>query len=485
MTGVNFVTGFLKNKIYSIYLGLSGLGIISQFTSSISFLTYLLPFGFPMGITQMIAQNNENGKSVLSGIVYSSIVVLLIPVIASVTIILTYSDEISLFLFNETIYGSYIKILSIVTPFIVLYTIIEAVLKGIGDISLYVKLLITSSLVSFSISIPLVIFCGIEGAVYGLMINFVFFVFYSLYKINKLKILEFNFKFLNFNNKIVKDITKIGIAFLIAGALYQLTFLLLKKMVIEKYGLDGSGIFQSVLNISLFYFGFIFTSMSSYTFPKIARLYNNTDLTNELNTTIRFISLVMVPLILTLIVFRYLILLVLYTSDFVVAESLFQYQFLGDFFKALSWVLGIWLIPRSKLFYFILFDVILNANLILISMYILDFTEFGVKGVSLAYMTAYLLHFLMNLILTRKKIGFRFSLKNFKLISSSIIAITGITIVSFYNVTFGYVLFLPLISGWVLLNLSLHEFKEMKIMIKNYIVSRNLNKVSGSDSEPK
>ena len=472
MTGINFITGFLKNKIYAIYLGLSGLGVISQFTSSISFLTYLLPLGFPVGITQLIAQSKDKDKSFRTEIIYTAFIILLMPVLLTFFTVFFFSSNISIFLFNEVTYSGYIKILSIVIPFLVFFSVIEAILKGLGNISLYVKSLVLSSVVSFIVSIPLVIIAGIRGAAIGLTVNYIFFVLYSLYKFRKSGLGEFKPANLKFNKKILKQILKIGTAFLVAGAMYQLSLVIMKRMVIEKYGLDGSGLFQSIFNISLFYFGFIFTSMSSYTFPKIAGLFNNTDLTSELNTTIRFISLVMVPLILILVVFRNIIILILYTPEFLIAEPFFQFQFLGDFFKALSWVLGIWLIPRSKIFFFLLFDILLNLNLIFIFKYLLDYTEFGIKGASFAYMAAYIIHFLFNLILSRKTIGFRFTKKNLNLIFSSLTIIIILTFLSFQNFTYGYVLFLPVFLGWLFLNLSMDEIRGMKKVLKNFLKSR-------------
>ena len=312
------------------------MGVLSQFTSSVSFLNYLLPLGFPVGITKLIAQYKDKDKSVVQEIIYTTVIVLLLPVFISFLLTFIFAGEVSEFLFDENVYSGYIKVLSVFFPFIVSFALFDAIYKGIGNISLYVKSLILSMVVSLVISVPLVIFFGIGGAIYGLTINYVFFVFYSILKFKKLNVFRFKFSSFKINRDILYELTKIGIAFLVAGALYQLTLLILKKMIIEKYGLDGSGLFQSVLNISLFYFGFIFTSMSSYTFPKISKMENNSSLASELNTTIRFISLIMVPLVLILIVFRYLIVLVLYTSDFLVAEPFFQFHYICNYVSDLT-----------------------------------------------------------------------------------------------------------------------------------------------------
>ena len=243
-------------------------------------------------------------------------------------------------------------------------------------------------------------------------------------------------------------------------------------MTIQSYGIEGNGLFQSIFNISIFYFGFIFTSLSSYTFPKISRMKNDSDLTSEMNNTIRFIVLVMVPLILSLVIFRKYILLLLYTSDFLSAESFFKYQYLGDFFKAVSWVLGIWLIPRSKLFFFVLFDLILNFNLIFIYKLFINYTDFGITGVAVAYLISYFIHFVVNLILARKIISFRFTGQNFKLLWISIFTLVILTFISFSSAVAGYILIIPTALFWFLLNVKRNEIGESFIMLKNYIKTK-------------
>lgn len=472
MTGVNFISGFLKYKIYSIYLGVIGLGIISQISSSVNFLTYLLPLGFPMGLTKIVAQNINLDKEAVARLIKSILTVLIFPVLLSSIIIFIYSSEISYLIFDDNSYKNYVQILSIFVPFIVLYTLIESLIKGLSDIPLYVKSMIISSLVSIIILVPLVLIFGTTGAVYGIFLNYIVFVIYNLYKLKGSSIFQIPFKDIKFDKQILKEILNIGIAFLIVGALYQGTILYLKRMTIQSYGIEGNGLFQSIFNISIFYFGFIFTSLSSYTFPKISRMKNDSDLTSEMNNTIRFIVLVMVPLILSLVIFRKYILLLLYTSDFLSAESFFKYQYLGDFFKAVSWVLGIWLIPRSKLFFFVLFDLILNFNLIFIYKLFINYTDFGITGVAVAYLISYFIHFVVNLILARKIISFRFTGQNFKLLWISIFTLVILTFISFSSAVAGYILIIPTALFWFLLNVKRNEIGESFIMLKNYIKTK-------------
>lgn len=472
MTGVNFATGILKNKVYSIYLGISGLGVISQISSVISLLSYVVPLGFPTGITKLIAQSVSKDRSKLNEIMHTCILVLIIPTICSAAVLFFFADDLSKMLFDEGSYGHYIRILTVFVPFILFYSIIEAFIKGISDISLYIRASIVSSVISFLLIVPIVIIFGVKGAVYGLLINFVIFVFYSTIKIKGLSVISFSIKTFKINKDILRQILRIGFALLFVGALNQIVIIFLKRITIQYFGVEGNGIFQSVFSISLFYFGFIFTTLSSYTFPKISGIETITELNAELNSTMRFIMLIMVPLIMILIVFRMLIILTLYTSDFLVAEPFFKFQFLGDFFKALSWVLGIWLVPRSKLIIFVLLDLLYSFNIIFIYEIFLNYMNYGIVSVSMAYLAAYILHFMVNFFVSKKIIGFRLAGVNIKLFLVSICILFLAAVASYQSAVLGYILFVPLLAAWFFSNVSVAELKEVRNSVTAAVKSR-------------
>ncbi|MBV6479461.1 MAG: Lipid III flippase [Ignavibacteria bacterium] len=440
------------------------MGVLSQFTSLLNFLNFLLPLGLPTGIIKHIAQNPNSNTEIFSSVIK----ILFYPSILFFLIIFFFSKDISVMLFGNTDYYGYVKFLCIFIPFIMIYNIYEAYVKGIKDINIYVKTLIFSSVISLAASVPLTYFFGLIGSLIGLLINYISFILilYILLKRKKLTGI-FNFKS-KIDKKFIKDISKISIAILFAGSIHQISIIILKRITIENFGTEGNGLFQSVYNISIFYFGFIFTSLSSYSFPKISGITGIKELNEELINTLRFILVVLIPLISFLIVFRNYIILILYTNEFSNAESLFKYQFAGDLFKALSWVLGLWLIPRSKIFVFLILDIILNVNLISIYLLMLNYFTFNLDSVSISYLCSYFLHFILNLAVTMKILNFTFSISLLKLLISSILSIFLITLATININAISYLMVFIVMVVWAFLNFKRADLEGIGEIFKQY-----------------
>ncbi len=208
-------------------------------------------------------------------------------------------------------------------------------------------------------------------------------------------------------------------------------------------GVFGNGIYQSVLTISLNYFGFIFVSLNMYSFPKVSSLKLDSDIVDEINLNFRYIMFLMIPLIAFIFVFRELVIALLFTKDFASSEPLYKYQFFGDLFKAFSWVLGLWLIPRLKLFLWVTLDMILSANFLVFYILLLNFYENGLISLAIAYLMSNLIHFVLNLIASKKHINFKFQSNN---LSAGIFGL-GLLIIlvclSEYKIVFGYIAIIP------------------------------------------
>ena len=95
-------------------------------------------------------------------------------------------------------------------------------------------------------------------------------------------------------------------------------------------------------------------------------------------------------------VFREFVIALLFTKDFIASQSLYKYQFIGDLLKALSWVVGLWLIPKLKLFLWVLLDLILSINFIIIYILLLNFYSNGLESLAIAYLISNAIHFLLN-----------------------------------------------------------------------------------------
>ncbi len=464
-TVVVFACSFLKNKLLAVVLGVTGLGLVSQLSNFVGLLNYFVPLGIPNGLSKVVAEEQVTENEKLRYFLESSLNMVLYPTILFSAIVFLLSDSISIFLLESAEYSGYIRIISLAIPFIVLNSIMEGFLRGLKQIKLYVKLIIVSNIVNLLFLVPAVLLFGITGAVYGLISSYLIYVIVSFFTLKKEGLLQGIRLFKSIDGALFKKLLKVSFALLVSGAMFQLTLLILRKMIISEFGMYYNGIFQSVIGISVNYFGFIFLSLSTYSFPTVSKLFLNEEISNELNINVRYIVSLMVPLIIVLFVFRSFVISILFTSEFLPAEELFAFQFLGDFFKALSWSIGIWMIPKMKLKEFLLLEVILNFNLIFFFWFMLAFLGNNLYFVSLSYLLAFAIHAVLNYVVAKRSLNFSFGNKNRMLLIVSLTFLIPVIFVSQYYVSIGYWLIFPVLISWLVLVVDKKEFEEFKVLL--------------------
>ncbi len=471
-TVVVFVCSFLKNKLLAVVLGVSGVGVVSQLSNFVGFLNYFVPLGIPNGLSKVVAEEQVTENEKLRYYLESSLNMVLYPTIVFSAIVFFLSNSISMFLLESEEFSGYIRIISLAVPFIVLNSIMEGFLRGLKQISLYVKLIIITNILNLLFIVPVVLLFGITGGVYGIISSYVIYVFYSYFSLKKEGLLHGVRLFRSIDRQLFRKLLKVSFVLLMSGAMFQLTLLILRKMIISDFGIYYNGIFQSVIGISINYFGFIFLSLSTYSFPTVSKLLLNDDINTELNTNVRYIVTLMVPLIIVLFVFRSFVISILFTSEFLPAEGLFAFQFLGDFFKALSWSIGIWMVPKMKLKEFLLLEVILNINLIFFFWFLLTFWENNIYCVSLSYLLAFAIHSVLNYAVAKRSLNFSFGSKNRRLLIVSLLFLVPLIFISQYYVNIGYILILPALASWLFLIVDRRDFEELKSLL---ISNKNTN----------
>jgi O-antigen/teichoic acid export membrane protein len=437
---------------------------------------FIVSIGIPLGLTKYISENEKDNSDIIKVIFLNSLRILIISSVIFTIIVSIFSNYISELIFNDNKYYYFIVLLALCIPFSTFSGFLEAYLRGLRNINLLVKLLISSAFAGFVLTMILVILFKLEGAVIGsLFSSLLSTIIYSIVMKKKYLIPKLNI-FIKFNKDIIRNIIKIGFASLISGAVAQLILLLIRTITINNMGVYGNGIYQSVLTISLNYFGFIFVSLNTYSFPKISSLKLNTDIVNEININLRYILFLMIPLVAFIFVFRELVIYLLFSKDFSSSEPLYKYQFLGDLFKAFSWVFGLWLIPKLRLILWLTLDLIFNANFILIYIILLKFYSNGLDSLALAYLISNIIHFILNLVVTRKYLNFKFHYKNLSATLTGVVVLIILICISEYKPIFGYFAILPLLFLWSVYSLKKNEWLFVKTNFHKYISQKFISR---------
>lgn len=338
---VIIIAGILKTKIAAIFLGPSGIGLINIFTTIIELIRSITSCGLPLSGVRAISHaasfQSQNRLKFTTSIFFKWIR------IASVfgflgTIILAY--PLSLYIFKSTYFFWSIVELSIAVLFNILASGFQTNLQGRREMGLLVKGNIVASIFGAAISVLFFYLFGKKGIVAGLVfssaINFIACFYYNkklnehiYYCIKTLRTIPH-----------AKDMLKVGFFMVVVSVFDQTMGLILRTFITNKIGTDGLGLFSAANTLAGMYLTVILTSLSSDYFPKLSALIDNKDLNLAVNLQLNIVVLLASPIIITMVGFSDIVIRILYTSKFVGANYILQWQLLGDYFKIIAWPCG-------------------------------------------------------------------------------------------------------------------------------------------------
>jgi len=430
------------------------MGVISQIVNFNGILQFIGTVGIPLGITKYVSkyekENNQENIYFILNFTFSLIFCL--SVLFGILII-PASSFISDQIFNTPSLGTYVIISFLSIPFSLFVQTLDAYVRGLKQFNIYVKLSILISIITIVSTLILTYSFGLTGAIYSFLVSSSLTAFFYVYFLRKFKLINFlnlKFNFL-FKDERIRNILKLGVSSLIIGVISQFTLLIIRGKIISMFGMETNGLYQSVYGISNNYLSFFYMTLGVYALPILSENDSPIFIGNEINNLFKLSLFYITPVLIIFFSFREEILLLLYSKNFLASGNFFFFNVLGDFFRAISWIFGIWLIPNHRLKAWITFDVIYNINFALISFILMEYSNLQIISIPLAYFIAGSLHLIINFLFIKKSINFKFNPGNIKVFFLSLCALLLILFTSSYNKYTGYIAVVPILGFWLLL----------------------------------
>ncbi len=147
------------------------MGIISQLLNFQTFMMFIVTIGIPLGLTKYISEHKQDDTEIVNIIFLNSLKILTISSLIFALLISIFSSYISGIIFDDSKYYYFIILLALSIPFSTFSGFLEAYLRGLRNIDLLTKLLISSAVAGFVFTLILVLFFNLEGAVIGSLSN--------------------------------------------------------------------------------------------------------------------------------------------------------------------------------------------------------------------------------------------------------------------------------------------------------------------------
>lgn len=399
-TVVRIVTSFVVNKVVAVYIGPAGLAIAGNFQNFINMLWGIATSSVNSGVvkyTAEYAKKPDQLKSLFSTtlklITYTSLV------IGPGCIV--FNKYLSRRILHSDSLGYLFILFGISILLFALNTMILAILNGRKEIPKFTLVNIISSVASLIITVCLVYFYRLPGALLSMvLVQIVVFFIAALIivRCDWFSIKDFRGKW---DKAMLTRLLKYSAMGLTSAIVGPLSLLLIRNFITKEISVESAGYWEGINRLSSVYLLIFTTSLSVYFMPKLAETVEKAELRRELSAGYRLMIPVLIIFATVIYFSRFLIIKVLFSGDFSPMEPLFLFQLLGDILKISSFLLAYIMLAKAMTKIFILTELIFSTSYVLLTIWLLP--RYGLIGVTYAYFINYCLYLLTCFFLFRKR----------------------------------------------------------------------------------
>ena len=353
---LEIILGLFSTRLSSIYLGLQGINTLENFRNFTSISDSFSQFGLQNGIVKYSATSHsiKQDQKVISTIFF----LLLVTSFIFIFLIILNINYVKFYIFGNQSFGFLVIAYALLSPFANLQFLLLNYLQGKQGHKFVILINSIGYVLNIILSFYLIINYHLIGAMIQLIVVPIILMIISLFIIHK-KVVFFNLISIHYVNfSVIKGLLVFSLMNLVSGALTPLSFIFIRYLVQSNLSADEAGVWSSIVRISVFYMTFVSSICNLYFYPKLSK----TEIFSEYKAIIaeyyrKFIPIVFLGLLLCFVLQKVVILLI-YTEDFLILRDYFYLQLIADFVKSLSLIFGYLLIAKKKIWQFILFEII-------------------------------------------------------------------------------------------------------------------------------
>jgi len=397
-TAVRLSVAFIINKVLSIYAGPSGLAVMGQFQNILQIALTASTGAINVGVTKYVSEYEHELDS-KKEIVAASLKISIVSSICTSILLLLFSNEISTHALGNAEYSNIILIFGCSIFLFSLNQLTLAILNGERKIQLYTKINILQSVISLLLSLVLVYFYQLYGALLALTINQSLVFILILKVVLKEKVYSLSLLKKRLNSSPYRKLLKYSSMAMTTAIISPLVLMLIRDYISEELTLDYAGYWQGMYFLSATYLSLITTSLATYFLPKLSACKKNHDISREIKGGLFLVVPLLIVMTCLIYSFKELVVGIVFTPEFLPMVALFKFQLIGDVFKVISWFFSYLMLAKSLTKYYIFSEVFFSLTLLFLMKSFIS--ENGLIGASYAYAVNYFCYMLATIYLTR------------------------------------------------------------------------------------
>lgn len=390
LTLAKMAMGFAIAKVVAIYTGPAGMALLGQIQGFITSLTGIINAPVSNGIIRYTSEQKKNGFTECSPWWRASILWVLTIFLVMLPFSLLASRNIATYFFGDIKYSWVINLVVFLLPISAFGTLLLSIINGLQNFRRFIILNFVSALTSSIVMIFLIIKYNITGAIIAAAIQTALIgVIIVLSNIGQqwlgIKYFIGTVHFAEF-----KGIGKYVLMAMTSALVMPISLLIVRNLLVQYTGWQGTGLWQAVWKISEVYLGVITIALSTYYLPKLSQLSDIDNILKEIISTTKVIIPIISLIAVTVFLFRDLLISILFTNEFREARNLFAIQLVGDVIKIVAWLFAFPMLSRGAVKWYLLTELLFGVVFISLSFILIPI--FMLHGANYAYLFSYIIY---------------------------------------------------------------------------------------------
>lgn len=405
---VGILISVIRSKFVAVFLGTTGVGILSLFQSTTNLIGTLTSLGIDTSAVRDISEaNGTNDTKRIARVI--TIFRRWIWVTGLLGTVLTFcmAPLLSKWTFGNREYTMAFIWLSSTFLLGSLSTGQITLLHGLQKLKQMAKANIAGAVFGLLFSIPLYYKYGIKGIVPTMILTTLTALIISWRYSHNIKIEKATIS-LKETLSGGLGMVKLGILITLSSSINLLVSYLVNIFISRTGNLGDVGLYQAGWNITNKYVGLVFTAMVVDYFPRLSKINNdNLKVSEVVNQQSEIAILILSPILILLLSTTPIVISILYTKEFLPVVTFIEWVVLGILFRALAWTLGF--IPLAKGDAKLYFWKEFLSSMIILTSNLAGYYLGGLEGLGISFaLSNFLIFFFMQWI-CRHKYDFHFS----------------------------------------------------------------------------
>ena len=210
----------------------------------------------------------------------------------------------------------------------------------------------------------------------------------------------------SFRRDMARDFYSFAGVTVITALLQSGVMLFVRSLIARQSGMSSAGIFDAAWMLSMTYVTLITTAFGTYYLPSLSSLADHVHRLELIQRMFRFVTVLIVPLILGMIALKPLLLQLLFSEEFLPAISLMSWMLVGDFFKLTSWVKAYPMLAFADLRWFFWSELFFQSFFLIGASLALMIGFAQLEGVAATFCAMYIIYYMVMSVYAAKRHGF-------------------------------------------------------------------------------